>query len=231
AAATGTAKSSCIVNVAANGESLSVEVLPPLAFQTEVSNLKVNAPGVEVVVTGPPGHEQRSVRCTGTVSIRAAAMRFEVDRLQVGELGTPSTTDFFADRVINDERLRVEVHEKSTLVVGGAFQGRHAWEGIATLPPEPDSTDNVLNLPSDCERRLPEALAVVVYENYALTGDPRVEWARRYDDLFPQLLNSLVAHGLATTAPFSSRGDLRKMRVRPNLHWLALKEAYKNPGK
>jgi hypothetical protein len=203
-------------------------ILPPIVLRREVRNLVVELPTEEVEIRGWPGTDAPVCECVGETAIHARTLRFEVDRLQVGQLGRPSSCRLESRQVEGDHRLNIEVHENSTLMVAGVLAGRYPWDTVATTRPEGRPDDPVWDLLSDCAQRLPGVLPVVVYDDFQLTDDPRVEWARRHGDLFPRLLRALVAHGYAVTRSFPSKGDTPKMRIRPSQPWASLKAAYES---
>ncbi|MGH7944215.1 MAG: hypothetical protein ACREF9_04305 [Opitutaceae bacterium] len=208
---------------AQNGTSF--RVLPPIVLRGEIRDLSVDIPNDEVEIAGWPGADAPLAQCAGEVLVRARALHFELERLQVGQLGSPSSCTLVANEIAGDQRLTVDMHENSRLSVGGGLAGRYPWDNVAKTEQEPPRGDAMWNLLADCAQRLPGSLPVVVYESLELTDDPR-EWAKRHGDLFPKVLRLLVNRRIATTSAFASRGDTTKMRVRPNCAWSELLDAY-----
>lgn len=208
-------------------DSITLRILPPVALKREIRGLTVNLPGVEVIICGWPEADTRSMRCTGDVRILAGTLRFDLERLQVGELSTPSSCHIVAQKADGDRQVTIDVQPNSTLIVGGDLVGRYPWDSVAKTEQQAPSGDPIWDLLADCATRLPGKLPIVVLSSYELTDDDRVEWARRHGDLFPRLLRTLVNHGFAKSDPFPSKEDT-KMRVRPEQHWSVLKEAYEH---
>lgn len=211
-------------------EMVAVDLVPPVHLRGELGDITVDLPGEEVVMDAWFGKETRSIRCLGAVEIRAGAIRFEISVLYVGALPLPATCHLEADEAIGDQLLTFEIQRNSRLTVAGIFKGRYPWDSVASPPVKPRTDDQLWNLLNECEQRLPGALPVVVFEDYELTDDLRVAWARKYGKLFPRLVRELVQSGLARTTGFDSSGAAPKKRVRPDFPWLALKRAYEGIG-
>ena len=205
----------------------TVQVLLPVTFRREVRNLTVELPGEEVLIGGWPDADMRSMRCTGEVRIHAGTLRFDLERLQVGELSTSSSCHIVAQQVDGDRQLTIDVQSNSTLIIGGSLVDRYPWDSVAKTEQEDPTDDPIWNLLDDCTKYLPLKLPVVAFTSYELTSDRRLEWATRHGDLFSRLLRTLVNHGFAKTDPFPSKED-PKIRVRPEQQWSELKATYEH---
>ena len=215
-----------LLKIMTRTDDVTVQVLLPVTFMREVQSLIVDLPGEEVLFAGWPDADIRSMRCTGDVRINAGTLRFDLDRLQIGELSTPSSCHIVAQQAVGDQRMTIDVQSNSTLTVGGNLADRFPWDRMAETEQQAPSDDPIWDLLADCAKRLHGKLPVVVFEHgFGLTGDRRVDWARRHGDLFPRLLRALIDNGFATTSPFDSK-EAPKIRVRPARHWSELKVTY-----
>lgn len=209
-------------------ETIEVGLVTPLVLRHEVRDVTVDLPGEEIILRGWPGTDTSSIRFLGKTSLRARVITFEVERVSFGVLNAPGSCHLGAEQAVNDQRLVLELKDKSVLTIEGVFEGRYPWEGVAKPLPPKAGAGPLSNLLLECEQRLPEGVAVVVLRDYSLGDDPRMEWARKYGDLLPRLLKGLVDQGLARTDLMQASGD-PKMRVRPDVQWSLLARAHEDP--
>jgi hypothetical protein len=212
----------------AGDKDVEVKLLPPLYLRGDVRNLDIRLPAGEVVLAGWPGGSAPTIRLLGDARIVASAITFEVRRLNVGSIGTHATSHLSAARSVGDQQVIVDVQEGSRLTVGGVFENRYPWADAAEVV-RPAPADNPLwNLVNDCQKRLGDVKSLVMFPDFGLPEENRMEWARRYGDLFPRLLRALVECGLATTTTIQSK-EQTKIRVTPTITWEELSRGIEDP--
>lgn len=223
-------KNLALLRVEGPTNGISAQVLLPLTLRGEIRNISVQLPEEEVLMSGWPDAETRSMLCIGDVQINTGTLAFDLDWLQVGGLSTSASCHLTARQALRDQQLNLEVQSNSSLIIGGSLVGRFPWDTVAETEASAPTDDPIWELLSDCTKYLPRKLPVVVFTSFELTNDPRLDWARRHQGLFPRLLRTLVNNGFARKDTFPS-GEDPKMRVRPNLQWSELKAAYTDTNK
>ncbi|MFZ1935611.1 MAG: hypothetical protein WCB27_07250 [Thermoguttaceae bacterium] len=217
------------LTVRAGDKKVDVKLIPPLRLRGDVRNLDIRTPAGEVVFAGWPGGSAPTIRFLGDARILANVVSFDVRRLNVGSIGTRASCHLCATRSVGDQQLVVTVQEGSRLTVAGAFESRYPWADAAEVVRSAPVDNPLWNLISDCQQRLQNVKSLVVFPNYGLPEENRMEWARRHGDLLSRLLCALVECGLATASGIESK-ERTKIRVTPTVTWEELSQAIEDPG-
>jgi hypothetical protein len=211
--------------------SWRVQTLPPLEFYGQLHRCSVDiaAPATLQGHEGAYGVASFDIRGDVTLVVRdkltieAAAIRIDGD------------ARVFAEDVSQPGGLSVTKANGSKTWRGGALDEAVGWRDLPLeLPPPIDirPPSELERFVEQCDKRMPGAVPLVIYEGSYKPGDHhKMKWLERdkSGEKFPSLLQLFVEHGLAHADSFGASGPDPKLRLHFAVGWGEFRRALQGP--
>ncbi len=220
-------ESSMIYVPSSDGKQIEFAAIFPLTLYAQAQNIDIDVSGmIKLIGHGPRGSGSvfytrgRTAIICSTMEVAADTIRFD------GEAW------FEADEISSSPRLNIFLNG-GRVGWGGQFAQRYPWNkhpSTLSAPYEEATDDTFVALIKECSRRFAPGGTLALHPDFTpADDDPHMRWVfRRFSQSFPQFVQLMIAHGLASSEPMPAAGR-GKVRVRFDVAWGDLLGALERP--